>query len=50
VWAASDGGVLNAGAGAAAQAGIAAYEGIQRALDWSARRSELARLRRNRAP
>jgi phytoene dehydrogenase-like protein len=50
VWVASDGGIVNAGTGAAALSGIAAYEGIQRALDWSARRRELALLRRHRAP
>jgi phytoene dehydrogenase-like protein len=49
LWAASDGGILNAGAGAAVLAGIAAYEGIQRALGWAARRLELAQLRRRRS-
>ncbi|MBC8076234.1 MAG: hypothetical protein H7Y32_09195, partial [Chloroflexales bacterium] len=49
LWAASDGGLINGGSGAAARTGIASYKGIQRALGWAARRRELALLRQRRA-
>ena len=49
IWSASDGGIVNAGSAAAALAGIAASEGIERALNWDTRRRELALLRQSRA-